>query len=111
MASIFAFRSRSPDRDRRTDEDRVQRIHVLLSQIGTEIEAERAGLSKRLQAQTVDAGFLSEAIENGEDSKRNESRLDYLSSSLRNAEVRLAVLEKQSSVVLSLKKNLGALLD
>jgi hypothetical protein len=107
MAALLGFRSRSPDRDRRTDEDRLRRLRAVLDQIAGEIAAERGGLSKRLQARAVNAGFLNESIENGEMPAKAVAKLDDLSSSIVTAERRLALLARQSIIVESWKKNLN----
>lgn len=86
MVGLFAFRSRSADRDRRTDEVRFGRLRTLLAEISVEIERERAGLVRRIDAQARDAGFLGEAIDNGDASPGLGARLDDLGSGLRLGE-------------------------
>ncbi len=108
MVGLFAFRSRSPDRDLRTDGVRFGRLRALLDEISVEIERERAGLVRRIDAQARDAGFLGEAIDNGDAPPALGARLDDLGSGLRSGEKRLTELSRQASLLDGMRSELVA---
>ena len=111
MARLFDFRTRSRDRDRQTDEKRLARLSALLDEVASEIENERAGLSKRLHEQSADAGFLSDALDNGELLARSADRLQQLTAALTYGQLRIAELERQAEFIETLRQTLNARLS
>lgn len=108
MAKLFDFRTRSRDRDRQTDEKRLAHLSSVLAELEAEIEKERAGLTKRLHSQSADAGFLSDALDNGELRTRNADRLQQLTAALTHGQLRIAELARQSELVETLRRTLNA---
>ena len=82
-------------------------MREFLERMAAEIEAERAGLEKRYRSQVSDAGFLVEALENGDASAGSGTREQALASSIMRCEQRLAELSRQKDQVLRVVQSLG----
>lgn len=102
------FRTRSPDRDRRTDQERLDAISAVIARQIEAAERERTGLERRMTAAYASAAALldtsadyrSRPSEDEDAIKRHESsaaaahhRLNALSAQLRLFEKLQAVLE------------------
>jgi protein-tyrosine-phosphatase len=63
--SIAGIQTRNPERDRRTDLARLERLTALLRLLQAEVESESAGLRRRYNEAQDAAAFALEAFENG----------------------------------------------
>jgi predicted nucleic acid-binding Zn-ribbon protein len=95
----FLFRSRSPQRDRETDQARLARIHQTVRTCVTNAESELNGLRARLEKARQSASMLVGNVDNSE--REQASR-----SELRSAEERLLAAERR---IVQLKDHLAAL--
>ena len=111
MASIFAFRTRSPDRDRQTDEARFGQLSRALDEIAAGIEAERSGIRGRYEAVSANAAFLVEAMENSAVSVLRAREMDQLTESLKACLRRIEVLGRQKDFVAGLRHSLDIFAD
>lgn len=102
MASIFAFRTRSPDRDRQADAVRFVGLLDTLRQLIDGIEAEKTGIRNRYEAVSANAAFLVEAMDNDAVSSRRAAEMDQLTEALKNYLRRVDTLGKQGESVASL---------
>jgi hypothetical protein len=99
VLSGITFRSRRPQRDLNTDQLRQARLLELVNKIGKEIALERTGLRERYQRDTTDAAFLLQSTENDDGPKNASTREEALSSDILSTERRLALLERQLTVM------------
>lgn len=111
MASIFAFRTRSPDRDRETDVSRFEQLARALEQLTSEIEAERTGIRNRYEAVSANAAFLVEAMDNSEASSRRADDMDRWTESLKTCLRRIEALGRQTEFVTELRHSLDIFID
>lgn len=111
MASIFAFRTRSPDRDRQTDEARFGQLSRALDELAAGIEAERTGIRNRYEAVSANAAFLVEAMENSAVSVLRAREMDQLTESLKACLRRIEVLGRQKDFVSGLRHSLDIFAD
>ncbi|MBT1158851.1 hypothetical protein J1C56_25070 [Aminobacter anthyllidis] len=111
MASIFAFRTRSPDRDRATDKVRFDQLARSLDQLSSEIAAERTGIRKRYEAVSANAAFLVEAMDNSEVSQRRATEMDQLTETLKTCLRRIEALGRQTEFVAELRHVLDTFVD
>lgn len=103
MASIFAFRTRSPDRDRLNDGVRFEQLTRALDQLAAEIEAERTGIRNRYEAVSANAAFLVEAVSNDAASTNRAAEMDQLTEAIKSCLRRIEVLGRQKEFVADLK--------
>lgn len=103
MASIFAFRTRSPGRDQETDRVRFQQLARSLDQLASEIELERTGIRSRYEAVSANAAFLVEGMDNDAVSSRRAAEMDQLTEALKNCLRRIEVLGRQTEYVSGLR--------
>lgn len=103
MASIFAFRTRSPDRDRLNDGVRFEQLTRALDQLAAEIEAERTGIRHRYEAVSANAAFLVEAVSNDAVSTNRAAEMDQLTEAIKSCLRRIEVLGRQKEFVADLK--------
>ncbi|PWK68092.1 hypothetical protein [Aminobacter sp. AP02] len=103
MTSIFAFRTRSPDRDEDTDRARFERLARALDQLASEVEAEKAGIRSRYEAVSANAAFLVEAMDNDAATSRRAAEMDQLTEALKNCLRRIEVLGRQTEFVSGLR--------
>ncbi|QOF69379.1 hypothetical protein IG197_15965 [Aminobacter sp. SR38] len=111
MASIFAFRTRSPDRDRQTDEARFGQLSRALDELAAGIEAERTGIRNRYEAVSANAAFLVEAMENSAVSVLRAREMDQLTESLKACLRRIEALGRQKDFVAGLRHSLDIFAD
>lgn len=111
MASIFAFRTRSPDRDRETDVTRFEQLARSLDQLTSEIEAERTGIRNRYEAVSANAAFLVEAMDNSEASSRRADDMDRWTESLKTCLRRIEALGRQTELIAGLRHALDMFVD
>jgi predicted nucleic acid-binding Zn-ribbon protein len=95
----FLFRSRSPQRDRETDQARLARIHQTVRTCVTNAESELNGLRARLEKAQHSASMLVGNIDNNEHDEASRSEL-------RSAEERLLATERR---IVQLKDHIAAL--
>lgn len=95
MVFGMGFRTRNPDRDRDTDRERFGRMLSAIESTRAAIAAEREGLQRRYKAVSNDAGFLDNAIDNGETSPENAAKIDQMATTMINYERRVADLSRQ----------------
>ena len=86
--------------------ERARRLASLLDELGNEIEQERSGLQRRMSAQSADAGFLDQCMENGDVPNKGDRRLGQLASALLNGEKRLGALRQQAVLVADLRREI-----
>lgn len=111
MASIFAFRTRSPDRDRQTDEARFGQLSRALDELAAGIEAERTGIRNRYEAVSANAAFLVEAMENSAVSVLRAREMDQMTESLKAGLRRIEALGRQKDFVAGLRHSLDIFAD
>ncbi|AMS39987.1 MULTISPECIES: hypothetical protein [Aminobacter] len=111
MASIFAFRTRSPDRDRQTDEARFGQLSRALDELAAGIEAERTGIRNRYEAVSANAAFLVEAMENSAVSVLRAREMDQMTESLKACLRRIEALGRQKDFVAGLRHSLDIFAD
>lgn len=112
MASIFAFRTRSPDRDRQTDEARFGQLSRALDELAAGIEAERTGIRSRYEAVSANAAFLVEAMDNSAAvSAQRVGEMNQLTESLKACLRRIEVLGRQKDFVSGLRHSLDIFVD
>jgi hypothetical protein len=111
MASIFAFRTRSPDRDRQTDEARFGQLSRALDELAAGIEAERTGIRNRYEAVSANAAFLVEAMDNSAVSVLRVREMDQMTESLKACLRRIEVLGRQKDFVSGLRHSLDIFAD
>ncbi len=99
MASLFNFRTRSPNRDRQTDELRFQQLFRCLDQITAEIEAESAGIRNRYETVSANAAFLADAMDNDAAPSRQAGDIDRLTDAIKACHRRIGALGAQSAFV------------
>ncbi|WP_269930283.1 hypothetical protein [Aminobacter sp. HY435] len=104
MASIFAFKTRSPDRDRQTDAVRFEHLLKTLGQLSGEIDAEKTGIRNRYEAVSANAAFLVEAMDNDAVSTRRAAEMDQLTEALKNCLRRVDTLGRQGEFVAGLRR-------
>ena len=95
----FLFRSRSPERDRETDQARLAHIHQTVRTCVTNAESELTGLGARLEKARHSASMLVGNIDNSEHDEASRSEL-------RSAEERLLAAERR---IVQLKDHIAAL--
>lgn len=104
MASIFAFKTRHPDRDRQTDGVRFEELMRTLSQLAGEIDAEKTGIRNRYEAVSANAAFLVEAMDNEAVSSRRATEMDQLTEALKNCLRRVETLSRQGEFVAEMRR-------
>jgi predicted RNase H-like nuclease (RuvC/YqgF family) len=100
--AIFAFRTRSPDRDRATDAQRFQALCAALEDLAEQIRREEAGLKNRYEQVRDQAAFTVQNLDNGSAGNLTE-RADALTRSLAQCEARLAALKSQQEFLVRLR--------
>lgn len=103
MASIFAFRTRSPDRDRQSDGARFEQLTSVLDQVAAEIEAERTGIRNRYEAVSANAAFLVEAVSNDAVSSSRAAEMDQLTEAIKSCLRRIEALGRQKEFIAELR--------
>ncbi|WEX08168.1 hypothetical protein [Chelativorans sp. AA-79] len=111
MASLFGFRTRSPDRDRDTDRERHMRLDGVMQEIALQMLAERTGLERRYRESSANAGFLVDAMDNDEAASGSSARLDAMTDDLINCERRLAALSRQMALMEDLRRQAQDLVE
>src|ERR1041385_5794237 len=106
--ALTRFRVRSPERDRETDVDRMQRLQQQIAALRAEMERERDGLRDRYEKVTANAAFSLLALE--EDSGRSgmSSRIGDMTQTLIHYSRRIASLETQIGFVSELDQRIAA---
>lgn len=97
--ALFRFRVRSPERDRETDRDRLQRLRQLLGDIRAEMEREKNGLRDRYEKVTADAAFSQQALEDDQGGAAISSKVDQMTDAMIRYTKRMASLETQLDFV------------
>ena len=100
--ALSRFRVRSPQRDRDTDLDRMQRLRHSLRDIRVEMEREREGLRDRYEKVTADAAFSQLALEDDSASAGLSSRIDDMTETMIHYTKRIASLDEQIEFVTDL---------
>lgn len=103
---MLGFRTRDPERDKSTDRERMRRLATLLDELSEEIEKERNGLQRRMDAQSTDAGFLDQGMQNGDVAVAGGERLDALTKALLGGEKRLVVLRHHAVILSRMRKEM-----
>ena len=80
--ALFRFRTRSPQRDRDTDIDRLRRLQQSIVDIRAEMERERNGLRDRYDRVTADAAFSQQRLEDGRDGDGASSKIDDMTGTM-----------------------------
>lgn len=95
--ALFRFRTRSPDRDRETDDSRGRRLRQFMGDLRSEIQREHDGLKERYEKITADAAFSQQALEDNRAASGTSSKIDALTESMIGYTKRLGLLEQQIS--------------
>lgn len=93
--SLFRFRVRSVERDRRTDAARFGTLREQIGRLRREIERERDGLQARYEVSLGDAAFAQQAFENGLNDAWLSARIEHLTQALMDYERRMRALDAQ----------------
>ncbi|MCF6344600.1 MAG: hypothetical protein L3J15_08025 [Devosiaceae bacterium] len=108
--NILPFRTRSPDRDSKTDEIRFKSVKSALEEVTNGIGLEIKGLQKRVDAQLQQAFHIMDMSgEYSERSKQDEQNIVELETQIKIAKGRLKDIEKQLAVYETLQKDLTRL--
>jgi hypothetical protein len=95
--ALFSFRTRNPERDRRSDATRLQGIKQAISEAVVEAERERDGFRRRHDDASANAAFLFENMENEGETEKASAQVDDLTQALTRFSQRIDFLEKQNS--------------
>lgn len=93
--ALFRFQTRSTERDRQSDEQRVERIRHVLNEVLHEIEHEKTGFSQRYDSVASDVAFFMESMENEGDDANSSLEVEEKTRALKSFTQRIAVLERQ----------------
>lgn len=107
--ALFKFRSRSASRDRASDEDRIKPVQQAINLAIASAQNELAGLNRRLEETTRDAGMLIGYDENTQHPEPEKRRLADLESGIIAAQQRIAALEHQLRVLRSMQDSAARL--
>ncbi len=108
--NILTFRTRSPDRDRKSDELRFKSVKSALDEVISGVSSEINGLQKRIDAQLQQAFHIMDMSgEYSERSKQDEQNIVELETQIKIAKERLKALKKQLGVYETLQKELSKL--
>jgi hypothetical protein len=101
-----SFRARSPERDLKNDDERIERLDSLLQDVLSEVRSERKGLRQRYEnSQDHDTRPLDmRAWSNTLSSTSNETEL-----SLAHCVARLKKLEAQDNILQQIQQDLARL--
>jgi hypothetical protein len=100
------FRTRGPDRDRKTDRLRLEATQSAMDRTLQEIRTEKEGLRTRYARFSDSAAFAAVAVENGAGGSA-EKKLGDLTASITASSERLSRLEDQEKFFFSLAEQLG----
>src|SRR5690349_8405 len=101
--ALFAFRTRNPERDRGTDQQRFHALCATIEDIASQIRREEDGLKKRYEQVRDQAAFAVQNLDNGAGGRLSE-RADALTRSLAQCETRLAALAAQLGYLTRLRE-------
>jgi hypothetical protein len=93
--ALFSFRTRNPERDRRSDATRLQGIKQAISEAVVEAERDRDGFRRRYKDASVNAAFLFENMENEGETEKASAQVDDLTQALTRFSQRIDFLQKQ----------------
>ncbi|RCS25650.1 hypothetical protein DUT91_02400 [Phyllobacterium salinisoli] len=93
--ALFRFRTRSPDRDLRTDISRFAGIRQAVDEVCAAIERERGGFQRRYDEVAMNAAFSLENMENEGETEKLSARIDDFTQTMESFTQRIAFLEKQ----------------
>jgi hypothetical protein len=100
--ALFRFQIRNPNRDRETDEGRLQRLQQLIGDIRGELEREKDGLRDRYEKVAADAAFSQQALENDRAGAGTSSRIADMTDTMIRYRKRIQMLERQIGFVTDL---------
>ena len=104
--ALTRFRTRSRERDRETDFDRLRRLQQSLGDIRKEMERERNGLRDRYEKVTANAAFSLLAMEDSRGGTGLTSRIGDMTDTLIRCARRIASLEGQIGFVTDLDRRI-----
>lgn len=108
--TIFSFRSRTGQRDLRTDHERFGRLLSVLDRLSDEVEHERTGLRRRYAEAETSAAFAQQSFEDGGD-MAVVPVIDASTETLMHCHGRLSLLDRQLALVGQLRQRVVAFLD
>lgn len=104
--SLFRFRTRGVESDRRTDEDRLRRLLDGIATIRAEVLLERNGLRARYERAAADAAFAQEEYEEDHGDRGMASKVDELTEVIIRYSERMAALDRQAAFLAGLEQEL-----
>ncbi|MBB2971358.1 hypothetical protein [Mesorhizobium sp. RMAD-H1] len=109
--ALFRFRTRNPNRDRRTDVSRFASLRQALDDIRAEIEREREGFQRRYDEVSMNAAFSLETIENEGENERISAKVEEFTQALKSFTQRIAFLERQITFLKGLDETVAGFAD
>jgi transposase len=107
--ALFGFKTRHPERDRRTDEARFQHLKATLEGLLAEIKAEANGLEARYRNAADNAAFSLEVYEN-EGAEPLSAKAGDLTRAALNCSKRLGILDRHADFLRDLEEKTSLLL-
>lgn len=101
---LFHFGTRSPERDRETDQIRFHRLLEALTDLSVQLDHETAGLQARYVKASDDAAFSFQELENGGGGVLS-SKVNNLTSSMARCLARIAALQGQVAFIEMLRQS------
>ncbi|MFZ2100479.1 MAG: hypothetical protein WAU86_07930 [Oricola sp.] len=110
--NVFSnFKVRSRQRDRSTDETRLEGLLQFLGKLTGEAKSELDGLKKRYDQASADAAFACMEEENEGSSKGASDRIGVLTETIMNYADRVRHLERQVAYFEQLERDISAAAD
>ena len=100
-----AFKVRNPERDKRSDDSRIERLDNLLEDVIGEVRRERTGLRTRYLKTSENAAHLLDCVTDEMLTEEADEKLD----ALRQCVLRLKRLDAQESVLTRMQQDLVSL--
>ncbi|PWK76863.1 hypothetical protein C8K44_101189 [Aminobacter sp. AP02] len=100
----FHFGTRTPARDRETDQLRFHRLLEALTELSVQLDHETAGLQARYVRASDDAAFSFQELENGGGAGLS-SKVDDLTISMARCLARIAALQGQVAFIEMLRQS------
>jgi hypothetical protein len=107
--ALFGFKTRHPERDRKTDEARFDQLQATLESLLVEIKAEAKGLEARHRNAADNAAFSLEVYEN-EGAEPLSAKAGELTRAALSCSKRLEILDLQADFLRDLQEKTSALI-
>jgi hypothetical protein len=106
--ALFRFRTRSSQRDRDTDIERLRRLQQSIVDMRAEMERKRNGLRDRYDRVTADAAFSQQRLEDGRGGDGASSKIDGMTGAMIRYTKRMASLQSQINFVTEIGRKVEA---